>query len=34
MDSNSAMSHSFDIHFNQKEGFLYVQADIGILVFN
>lgn len=34
MDNNSAISHSFDLHFNQEEGFLYVQADIGILAFN
>lgn len=34
MDSNSAMSYSIDIRFNQKEGFLYVQADIGIIAFN
>lgn len=34
MDSNSAMFHSIDIRFNQKELFLYVHADIGLLAFN
>lgn len=34
MDSNSAMSHSFDIHFDQTDRFLYVQADFGILAYN
>lgn len=34
MVSNSAMSHSFDIHFDQTDRFLYVQADFGILSYN